>query len=197
MTRLTPQLLVSAYCQGIFPMADRFGRIHWYDPEPRAIIPLETFHMPRRLGRLVRSGRFEVRYDTSFRTVMEICAEAAPGREETWISPELVDVYVQLHQLGLAHSVETWRAGQLVGGLYGVTVRGLFAGESMFSRESDASKVALVHLIERLKRGGFALLDTQFLTEHLAQFGAYTISRNEYRRRLVQALEVEARWDAA
>lgn len=197
MVRLTPALLVSAYCQGIFPMADRFGRIHWYDPDPRAIIPLETFHIPRRLGRVVRSGRFEIRYDTSFRTVMEACAVAAPGREETWISPELTDAYVQLHELGLAHSVEAWRAGQLVGGLYGVTVRGLFAGESMFSHATDASKVALVHLIERLRVGGFVLLDTQFLTEHLTQFGAYTISRREYRRRLEAALSVEARWEAA
>lgn len=190
---LTPQLLLHAYTQGVFPMAHEDG-IYWYDPDPRTILPLDTFHVPRRLGRTVRSGRFEVRVDTAFRAVMEACAEPAPGREETWISAEFIAAYSRLHQLNVAHSVESWLDGQLVGGLYGVAIRGLFAGESMFSRESDASKVALVHLVERLRHGGFVLLDTQFTTTHLARFGALEIPRYEYKRRLAQALKVNARF---
>jgi leucyl/phenylalanyl-tRNA--protein transferase len=191
---LTPELLVAAYCQGVFPMADERGRVFWYDPDPRAVLPLESFHVPTKLARTIRRGSFEVRFDHSFRAVMEACAEPAPGREETWISAELVDAYVALHGLGLAHSVETWVAGELVGGLYGVAVRGLFAGESMFSRVTDASKVALVHLVERLRRSGFVLLDVQFLTQHLARFGAVEISRARYQRLLAAALEVGARF---
>jgi leucyl/phenylalanyl-tRNA--protein transferase len=191
--KIDAQLLISAYCQGIFPMADDDGTIYWYDPEPRAIIPLDRFYVPRRLARTVRHGGFEIRVDSSFRAVMEACAEPAQGRMTTWISPELVDAYTDLHELGFAHSVETWRDGRLVGGLYGVAVRGLFAGESMFSRERDASKVALVHLIERLQRGGFVLLDTQFVVGgHMLQFGTIEIQRAEYKRRLVQALQVAA-----
>jgi leucyl/phenylalanyl-tRNA--protein transferase len=188
---LTPQLLLSAYCHGIFPMAHDDGRVYWYDPDPRAIIPLDTFHVPKRLARTVRNAGFEVRVDTAFREVMELCGEPAPDRDGTWISQEFVDMYTQLHEFGFAHSVETWRDGRLVGGLYGVAVRGLFAGESMFSRERDASKVALVHLVERLRRGGFVLLDTQFLTDHLTTFGAHEIPRTEYKARLAEALEVE------
>jgi leucyl/phenylalanyl-tRNA--protein transferase len=191
--KIDAQLLISAYCQGIFPMADDDGTIYWYDPEPRAIIPLDRFYVPRRLARTVRHSGFEIRVDSSFRAVMEACAEPAQGRMTTWISPELVDAYTELHELGFAHSVETWRDGRLVGGLYGVAVRGLFAGESMFSRERDASKVALVHLIERLQRGGFVLLDTQFVVGgHMLQFGTIEIQRAEYKRRLVQALQVAA-----
>jgi leucyl/phenylalanyl-tRNA--protein transferase len=189
---LNPRLLISAYCQGIFPMSDHSGEIYWYDPDPRAIIPLdERFTVSRRLARTVRSGRFEIRVDTSFQRVMEACAAPIAGREETWISPELVEAYSYLHRLGFAHSVEAWHEGVLVGGLYGVAIHGLFAGESMFSQERDASKVALVHLVERLRRGGFVLLDTQFLTAHLAKFGAYEISRAEYQARLAHALTVE------
>jgi leucyl/phenylalanyl-tRNA--protein transferase len=132
-----------------------------------------------------------VRVATAFREVMELCGEPAPDRDGTWISQEFVDMYTQLHEFGFAHSVETWRDGRLVGGLYGVAVRGLFAGESMFSRERDASKVALVHLVERLRRGGFVLLDTQVLTDHLTTFGAHEIPRTEYKARLAEALEVE------
>jgi leucyl/phenylalanyl-tRNA--protein transferase len=182
---------MTAYCQGMFPMAEPGGRIYWYDPDPRAIIPLDTFTVPRRLGRTVRSGKFDIRADTAFRQVMHACAEPASDRDTTWISGEFIDVYSRLHELGFAHSVEAWRNDQLVGGLYGVAIGGLFAGESMFSRETDASKVALVHLVERLKRGGFQLLDTQFLTAHLARFGAIEISRAEYKARLRQALSVE------
>jgi leucyl/phenylalanyl-tRNA---protein transferase len=190
-TKLTPQLLLLAYSQGVFPMAQEDG-IYWYDPDPRTILPLDSFHVPRRLGRTVRSGRFEVRVDTAFRAVMTACAEPVPERESTWISPEFIDVYTQLHRLGFAHSVESWRDGRMVGGLYGVAVRGLFAGESMFSHDTDASKVALVHLVEWLQRGGFVLLDTQFTTNHLARFGAVEISRQEYKKRLAHALKVNA-----
>lgn len=193
MTLLDPRLLITAYSQGIFPMAGEDGVISWYDPDPRAIIPLdERFSVSRRLARTVRSGRFDIRVDTAFRGVMQACGQPAPDREDTWISPELVNAYTVLHQLGFAHSVEAWRDGRLVGGLYGVAVRGLFAGESMFSFETDASKVALVHLVERLRQGRFVLLDTQFLTAHLARFGAYEISRGEYRARLAAALTVYA-----
>ena len=190
---MTSQLLIAAYCQGIFPMADDDGQIYWYDPNPRAIIPLDTFHVPRRLARTLRHGGFEVRVNTSFRAVMEACAEPAPGRPTTWIAPVMIDAYAELHALGFAHSVETWRKGRMVGGLYGVAIRGLFAGESMFSRERDASKVALVHLVERLRRGGFVLLDTQFVVGgHMLQFGTIEIPRDEYKRQLAQALLVPA-----
>jgi leucyl/phenylalanyl-tRNA--protein transferase len=190
---LTPDLLITAYSQGLFPMADEDGTIGWYEPRIRAIIPLEGFTAPRRLARTVRSERFEVRYDTAFEDVMRACAEPAPGRESTWISEEMVAAYTTLHRLGLAHSVECWRESQLVGGLYGVAVGGLFAGESMFHRERDASKVALVHLVERLRAGGFVLLDSQYIVgEHMLQFGTIEIPRAEYLRRLRAALRVEA-----
>ncbi|GIV95994.1 MAG: leucyl/phenylalanyl-tRNA--protein transferase [Herpetosiphonaceae bacterium] len=192
---LNPQILLAAYSQGIFPMADEQGLISWYDPDPRAILPLETFHVPRRLARTVRNGPYEVRIDSAFRQVMEACAAPAPGREQTWITPEMIDTYTALHDLGFAHSVETWLGEELVGGLYGVAIRGLFAGESMFSRRTDASKVALVHLVERLRRGGFMLLDTQFLTGHLARFGAVEIPRHVYKALLARALQVYAVWD--
>ena len=190
--KLTPDLLLSAYCQGVFPMADVDGTIYWYDPDPRAILPLDQFHVPRRLARTVRQKVFEIRVDTAFQRVMEACAAPAPGRETSWINDELIAVYTQLHRAGFAHSVEAWQKGKLAGGLYGITIQGLFAGESMFSRERDASKVALVHLVERLRRGGFVLLDTQFYTPHLARFGVVEIRRAEYKRRLREALKVSA-----
>ncbi len=181
-------LLLNAYSQGIFPMADENGDIYWYDPDPRAIIPLEKFHLPRRLARTMRRGGFEVRYDTAFRAVMTACAEPAPGRETTWISPQIIESYCELHKLGFAHSVETWVDGNLAGGLYGVTLGGLFAGESMFSRTTDASKIALAYLVARLRQRGFELLDVQFMTDHLRRFGAIEISREEYKARLARAL---------
>jgi leucyl/phenylalanyl-tRNA--protein transferase len=187
-----PEILVAAYCQGIFPMADDDGRIHWFDPDPRGILPLDGLHVPKRLARTVRRGPFEVRADRAFRAVMEGCAAPAPGRDRTWISPELIDGYVELHRRGLAHSVETWLGGELVGGVYGVVIRGLFAGESMFSRRTDASKVALVHLVERLRLGGFALFDVQFVTGHLGRFGAIEIPRSRYRELLARALQIPA-----
>jgi leucyl/phenylalanyl-tRNA--protein transferase len=190
--RLTPDILIAGYCQGLFPMADDDGTISWYDPHPRAIIPLDAFHVPKRLGRRVRNGGFEIRVDYDFRAIMAACAEPRPGHDGTWIAPQMIDAYVALHDLGFAHSVETWRDGRLVGGLYGVAIRGLFAGESMFSRATDASKVALAHLVERLRRGGFTLLDSQYIVgTHMLQFGTVEISRAEYKRRLKAALMVE------
>jgi leucyl/phenylalanyl-tRNA--protein transferase len=195
MTIIEPRLLLTAYSQGIFPMAGPDGSIAWYDPDPRAIIPLDArFTVSRRLGRTVRSGRFDIRVDTAFREVMQACAAPAQDRDSTWISPGLIETYVTLHRMGFAHSVEAWQGETLVGGLYGVALRGLFAGESMFSRATDASKVALVHLVERLRRGGFVLLDTQFLTEHLMRFGAFEISRDTYKRQLSRAMAIDARF---
>lgn len=191
--QLTPNMLIAGYAQGVFPMADDSDKIGWYEPQIRAIIPLDDrFHVPRRLARTVRSGHFEVRVDSAFPEVIRCCAAPARGRDSTWISAEIVRAYVELHQLGYAHSVECWREGRLVGGLYGVAIRGLFAGESMFHHERDASKVALVHLVERLRRGGFLLLDSQYIVgDHMLQFGTIEISRAEYHRRLRAALEVE------
>ncbi len=188
---IDPALLINAYCHGIFPMAHQDGGIYWYDPDPRAIFPLDTLHVSRRLARTIRSGRFDIRFNSDFLATIQACAEPDMGREDTWISPELIDVYMVLHRLGYAHSVEAWREGHLVGGLYGVTVRGLFAGESMFSRESDASKVALVYLVEHLRERGYVLLDTQFITPHLSRLGAIEIPREQYHRRLSEALCVE------
>jgi leucyl/phenylalanyl-tRNA--protein transferase len=188
MDRLTPEMVVRAYCMGAFPMADpRRGRIDWYAPDPRAIIPLDTFHVPRSLARTIRRGRFEVRIDTAFGRVIRACA----ARDETWISGRIMQVYEDLHRFGFAHSVEAWHGGDLAGGLYGVALGGAFFGESMFSRVTDASKVALVALVERLRERGFVLLDTQFQTEHLARFGTVEIPRAEYLRRLAAALPLD------
>jgi leucyl/phenylalanyl-tRNA--protein transferase len=186
--------LLACYARGVFPMADarEDSRVFLIDPERRGVIPLERFHVPRRLARTVRQNPFEVRVDTAFAQVVAACAEAAPGRLETWINEPIERLYVRLHEQGHAHSVECWQDDELVGGLYGVSLQGAFFGESMFSRRTDASKVALVHLVARLIAGGFVLLDTQFLTEHLARFGAEEIPRREYQRRLARALRVEA-----
>ncbi len=162
------------------------------DPELRGVIPLETFHLSRRLARTVRSDRFEVRIDTAFSQVVAACAAPAPDRLETWISKGIEYLYAELFARGQAHSVECWRGNALAGGLYGVALGGAFFGESMFSRETDASKVALIHLVGRLKVGGYALLDAQFMTDHLTQFGAEEIARREYRRRLATALPLDA-----
>ena len=188
MERLTPELLVRAYCAGIFPMGDsRRRQIRWYAPDPRAIFPLESFHVPRSLRRTIRRGTFEIRVNTAFGEVIRACA----ARRETWISAEIIRAYSELHALGLAHSVEAWHGGALAGGLYGVALGGAFFGESMFTRVRDASKVALAALVERLRDRGFVLLDTQFLTEHLARFGAVEIPRNEYLLLLHHALQLE------
>jgi leucyl/phenylalanyl-tRNA--protein transferase len=166
--------------------------LFWVDPERRGIIPLDGFHVPKRLKRTLRRDPFEIKIDNAFEAVMVGCASPAPGRQTTWINDDILQGYRMLHQLGHAHSVEAWRGGELVGGLYGVSLAGAFFGESMFSRTTDASKACLVHLVERLRHGGFVLLDTQFLTDHLAQFGAVEISRAAYHRLLKQALAVEA-----
>ena len=192
--KLTPHLLINAYAQGIFPMAHEDGEIYWYDPDPRAILPLETFHIPRSLARTLRQGGFQVRFDTAFREVITACAEPAPGRELTWINDAIIESYCELHALGFAHSVETWIEGKLAGGLYGVSLTGLFAGESMFSRTTDSSKIALVYLVEHLRRQGFVLLDVQFMTPHLRRFGVIEISRRQYKKRLEQALRAWVRF---
>jgi leucyl/phenylalanyl-tRNA--protein transferase len=184
---LDPSFLLTAYCEGYFPMAEsRNGKILWYSPDPRAIIPLDSFHASRSLRQKVRKQDFTVRHDTAFRAVIALCAE----REDTWISGEIVSAYTALHDMGFAHSVETWEGTSLAGGLYGVAIGGAFFGESMFSRRRDASKVALVSLVQRLIERRFLLLDTQFMNEHLRQFGTKEIPRSEYLRLLAAALEV-------
>ncbi len=190
MTGITPELLLRAYANGIFPMAESAGtgELFWVDPERRGVLPLDAFHLPRRLRRTLRSGLFEVRCDEAFAAVLRGCAAPAQDRPRTWINEEIIRLYTALFEAGFAHSVETWRDGELVGGLYGVALGGAFFGESMFSRVTDASKVALAHLVARLKLGGFTLLDTQFVTEHLQQFGTREIARVQYHRRLAAAL---------
>ena len=189
-------MLLRAYAEGLFPMAETHDspELYWVSPEKRGIIPLDGFHVPHRLARTVRSNLFEVTTDRAFGAVMQGCATPAPGRSETWINDEILHLYAALHAGGHAHSVECWQAGELVGGLYGVSLGAAFFGESMFSRARDASKVALVHLVKTLRRGGFMLLDTQFLTAHLATFGAREIPRNDYLMLLHQAIAREAVW---
>jgi leucyl/phenylalanyl-tRNA--protein transferase len=194
MMTLTSELLLQAYSVGIFPMAEsaETEEIFWVDPDPRGILPLDTFHIPRRLRRTIRQQIFEITADRAFEEVVRGCAEPNSERPSTWINEEIVALYVGLHRRNAAHSIEVWHAGNLVGGLYGVALGGAFFGESMFSRVTDASKVALVHLVARLRLGGFRLLDTQFVTEHLRRFGAIEIPRAEYRRRLAAALRARA-----
>jgi leucyl/phenylalanyl-tRNA--protein transferase len=191
--------LLSCYARGVFPMADarEDERVFLIDPERRGVIPLDRFHVSRRLARTVRGEPFEIRADTAFRAVVQACAASGPGRIETWINHPIEDLYVRLHDLGFAHSIECWQEGELVGGLYGVSLQGAFFGESMFSRRRDASKVALIHLVARLLAGGYQLLDAQFMTEHLTQFGATEISRLDYHRRLALALSAEADFQRA
>jgi leucyl/phenylalanyl-tRNA--protein transferase len=171
--------------------------LFWVDPHSRGVLPLDRFHLPRRLRRVLRQGRFEARVDADFAAVLAGCGESTARRPETWINREIRELYSALHAQGHAHSVECWRAGRLAGGLYGVALGGAFFGESMFSREPDASKIALAHLVALLRQGGFVLLDTQFVTEHLKRFGAVEITRQEYRGLLAGALAVEARFPRA
>lgn len=182
----SPERLLLAYRSGIFPWTDE--PITWWSPDPRAVFELETFRPPRSLARLLRKRPFEITRDRAFRHVMEGCAAPAPGREETWITPNFIAAYCRLHELGHAHSVECWRAGELVGGIYGVSIGGFFAGESMFHRADNASKVALCALIEHLRARGFALFDIQMLTRVTRQLGAVEIPRDEYLRRLAAAV---------
>lgn len=189
---ITPQVLLKAYTCGIFPMAESADdpALFWIEPQQRGVLPLETVHIPKRLARTVRQGTFEVRIDTDFEGVISGCAASRPGRRSTWINPKIRALYRDLFEMGYCHTVETWKDGQLVGGLYGVALAGAYFGESMFSTERDASKVALTYLCARLMYGGFSLLDTQFVTEHLRQFGTIEIERAEFHVRLEKALEL-------
>ena len=187
-----PEALLACYARGVFPMAEAHDdpRVFLVEPDQRGVIPLDRFHIPARLRRTVRGEPFQVRVNTAFAAVLDACAAPAPGREDTWINAPIRRLYVELHQRGFAHSIECWRDETLVGGLYGVTLGGAFFGESMFSRATDASKVALVHLVGRLRKGGWRLLDAQFLTEHLSQFGAVETPQAVYLRLLKPALRL-------
>ncbi len=192
MSELTPDILLRTYAAGIFPMAESSDdpTLFWVDPDRRGILPLDRFHISRKLQRRLRDNPFEVRCDTAYAEVIRRCAEKRPQRPNTWINSEIIRLYGGLFDMGHAHSVECWRDGRMVGGLYGVSLAGAFFGESMFSEETDASKVALCHLIARLRRSGYRLLDTQFVTKHLATFGAVEIPRADYRRMLTEALQM-------
>jgi len=194
MTALTPEILLNAYTHGIFPMAETQDdpEIFWVDPEKRGIFPLEDFHVSKSLRKKIRQEPFKITVDTCFRQIMKECAATVEDRPSTWINRTILDLYTELHLQGNAHSIECWNGDVLVGGLYGVSFAGVFCGESMFSREKDASKIALTALVARLKHGGFKLLDTQFLTDHLASLGAVEIPREEYHRLLDKALAVTA-----
>lgn len=191
--KLTPELLLRGYAAGIFPMAESRddSGIFWVDPQVRGIMPLDAFHIPRRLKKTVRGNNFEVRLDTAFSEVLRMCGESEKSRPETWINPAIETAVNELFDMGFAHSIETWRDGKLVGGLYGVALGGAFFGESMFSRFRDASKIALVHLVARLRLGGYTLLDVQFITDHLRQFGACEIPARIYLEKLEDAIQVQ------
>jgi leucyl/phenylalanyl-tRNA---protein transferase len=193
---VTADLVLRAYRHGLFPMAEgrATDKLFWLDPVKRGIMPLDHFHLPRRLLRTVLSPLYEVRVDTNFPGTIAGCATPLPDRMDTWINPQIERLFTELHRMGYAHSVETWYDGALVGGLYGVSIGGVFFGESMFSFARDASKVALVHLVARLRMGGFTLLDTQFVTTHLAQFGTREVPRLAYRRSLAEAIDLPAVW---
>ena len=194
MSTITPQILLKAYAAGIFPMAESAedNALYWVEPEERGIFPLDGLHISHSLRKRIRQRRFDVRVDTAFTEVMAACAEKMPDRKTTWINQRIKSLYGQLYKMGCCHSVECWRGAGLVGGLYGVRIGGAFFGESMFSRETDASKVALVHLVARLKAGGFSLLDAQFTTPHLESLGARAVSRAEYHVLLEKAIEQDA-----
>ncbi|SNY93792.1 leucyl/phenylalanyl-tRNA--protein transferase [Cohaesibacter sp. ES.047] len=188
---ITPQILLRAYACGIFPMAEdaNDATVLWIEPDFRGVIPLDSFHAPRRLLRTMRNSPFDIRVDSAFGAVMDACAEAAPDRPSTWINDQIHDLYRSLFDMGHCHSVEIWDEDRLVGGLYGVSLGTAFFGESMFSRERDTSKMALVHLVDRLKVGGYTLLDAQFITDHLKQFGALEVPKAEYHELLEHALK--------
>jgi len=190
---IAPDALLTAYASGWFPMAVGEGEIRWYSPDPRGIIPLDTFHVPSRLARSLRKAGFEIRVNSNFRGVITACAtrEDADGN---WIDEQIIESYCELHATGSAHSVETWQNDIMVGGLYGVSLRGAFFGESMFHNVTDASKAALVALVDKLRGGGYLLLDTQWVTEHLLQFGAVEIPRRRYLQMLEDALKVQGRF---
>lgn len=189
---ITPQVLLKAYSCGIFPMAESANdpTLYWIEPEERGILPLDRVRVPKRLARTIRQEKFQVRVDSDFPGVLAGCAASRPGRRTTWINARIAELYAELFEMKHCHTIETWKDGRLVGGLYGVHLGGAFFGESMFSTERDASKVALVYLAARLIRGGFKLLDTQFVTDHLEQFGAIEISRPQFHKRLSEALQL-------
>ncbi len=195
---ITPDILLRAYAYGVFPMADRAEDpdLFWVEPELRGVIPLDGFHIGKRLARTVRSDRFEIRIDSDFEAVISGCATPKAGRENTWINPQIRSLYHQLFDQGFVHTVESWQEGRLVGGLYGVSLGAAFFGESMFSFATDASKVALVHLVARLRAGGYRLLDTQFQTEHLAKFGTIEVPKRSYKVMLGRAIACEADFTA-
>lgn len=188
---ITPQVLLKAYACGIFPMAESADDpgLHWIEPVRRGIIPLDQVHIPRRLKKTIRSKKFDIRIDTDFHAVIDGCAEPGAGRQKTWINSRIRKLYADLYEMGHCHTVEAWKDGELVGGLYGISLCGAFYGESMFARERDASKVALVHLVGRLIFGGFELLDTQFVTDHLTTFGAIEIPKGVYTDLLEDSLK--------
>lgn len=191
---LTASVLLKAYACGIFPMAESADDpfLYWVEPDMRGVLPLDQFHIPRRLARIIRSDKFEVRIDHNFDAVISLCAEPAPDRPKTWINDQIRRLYTELYHAGYCHSVEVYQEGKLVGGLYGVHLGSAFFGESMFSRVTDASKVALVHLVARLIKNGFQLLDAQFVTEHLTRFGAIEVPKANYTRMLEAALQNQA-----
>lgn len=193
---LPAELLLRAYAAGIFPMAESVDdpQVFWVDPKLRGVLPLDGFHISKSLRKVLRRGEFIVRANSAFERVLDECAAPAPGRTDTWINEPIRNAVIELHHLGFAHSIEAWKDGQLAGGLYGVALRGAFFGESMFSRATNASKVALAHLVARLRIGGFRLLDTQFVTDHLATFGCQEIPAREYQKSLEAALEYQARF---
>jgi len=193
---ITPEVMLRAYAAGIFPMAESADdpSLFWVEPELRGVIPLDGFHLAARLARTVRSDRFEIRIDSAFEAVIAACAEAKPDRPETWINGRIREIFGELFRLGHVHCVECWRDDRLVGGLYGLSLGGAFFGESMFHRETDASKVALVHLVARLRRGGYRLLDAQFQTSHLAQFGTREVPRRDYQALLDLAAAIQGQW---
>jgi leucyl/phenylalanyl-tRNA--protein transferase len=198
MTAITPQILLRAYAAGVFPMAESADdpALYWIEPDERGVLPLDDFHVSRSLRKSVRQKKFEIRIDTAFGEVIRACAEKRPGRKDTWINSRIISLYTQLHRINCAHSVEAWVGGKLVGGLYGVKIGAAFFGESMFSRATDASKVCLVHLVARLRFGGFTLLDAQFVNNHLTQFGAIAVKKAEYHKLLEPALAGEANFGA-
>jgi leucyl/phenylalanyl-tRNA---protein transferase len=191
---ITPQVLLKAYAAGVFPMAEAADdpALYWVEPEERGVIPLDSFHISRSLRKAVRQQRYEIRIDTAFNDVIRLCAERSATRKDTWINNRIIALYSQLHKINCAHSVEAWADNKLVGGLYGVKIGAAFFGESMFSRATDASKVALVHLVARLNHGGFTLLDAQFVNPHLTQFGSKAIKKADYHKLLEPALEGDA-----
>ena len=198
MTKLTPDLLIEAYKIGVFPMANNQddAKIDFFDPDPRGIIPLENFHISRSLRKLIRKGIFKVTYNAAFSSILEGCSRISRNRPTTWINHEIKTVYKQLFDMGYCHSIEIWYDRNIVGGLYGVSIGAAFFGESMFSLKSNASKVALVHLVASLKQEGFVLLDSQFTNKHLVQFGAINISRADYKKRLSFAINLKTTFPA-